>query len=167
MNTRYLLLVLLILAAAIAASAQRTVTNADLERYRTERVRAEDDLRKEYERKGVSYDEVVHRNKESQKEMIELSAKLRAERLAHERLEAERAAAAWAAEANRAAAAVYYQEPDYWNGGWFSTYGFGTRRHGRFGARQFQQRGYFAGGQFWPTGPSTPPRPMIRVGPRR
>ena len=169
MKIRYLFLVFIIsVAATITPAQRRTVTNSDLERYRQERVRAEDELRQEYARNGTSYDEVVRRNRESQKEMIELAAKLRAERLERERIEVEEETAARTAEAyRRVSAAVYFQEPDDWNGGWFGGYGFGSGRHGRFGSRQFQQQGYFAGGQFWPTGPATRPQPLFRVGPRR
>jgi hypothetical protein len=168
MFVRTAFLVFAVGGSCLSALAQRTVTNADLAKYCDQRVRAEDELRQEYARQGISYDEVMRRNKESQKQMIDLSSKLRAERLENERIAAELAAAAWNAEANRrAAAAIYLQEPDYWHGGWINGYGFGGGRRGRFGSRRFQQQGYFAGGQFWPTGPATRPQPMMRVGPRR
>ena len=174
MKIRSLGLVFLFLAAAAMVSAQKTLTNADLERYRADRMRAEDQLRQDYARKGITPEEVAQRNKESQKEMIELSAKLRAERLAEERLAAERLAAEQAAAASRQAAGsqFIYQDPYYWGG--YGSYGYGGYGYGygygnRFGARRgfgrfpYLQQGYYAGGQFWPTTPATPPRPALSV----
>jgi hypothetical protein len=164
MLVRIALLICTLAMLSFSAAAQKTVTNGDLERYRTERVRAEDQLRQEYAKKGISPEDVARRNKESQKEMIALSAKLRAERLEAERLAAEREAAARAAAAERqSATTVIYQDP-YWNGGWNGgyVYGYGGR-HLRYGHLPYQQPGYFAGGQFWPTGPATPPLPPIRI----
>jgi len=170
MKIRILGLVFMFLAAVITVSAQKkAVTNADLERYKAERIKAEDDLRQEYARKGISPEEVARRNKESQKEMIELSTKLRADRLEAERLDAERLAAEQAAAANRQAAAAQYsyQDPYYWGGGYGGYgYGYGTGvrgRRGRFGRLPYLQQGYYAGGQFWPTSPATPPRPAFNV----
>ena len=169
MKIRSLGLVFMFLAAAIAVSAQkRTVTNADLERYKAERTRGEEALQQEYARKGISPEEVARRNKESQKEMIELSAKLQAQRLEAERLDAQRLAAEQAAAVNRQSAngQYYYQEPYYWGGTWYGG-GFVGGRRGRFGRVPYQQQGYYAGGQFWPTGHSTPPQPAFNVPGRR
>ena len=173
MKIRSLGLIFMFSAAAVAVTAQRTVTNADLEHYRDQRVRAEEQLRQDYTRKGTSYDEVMRRNKESQKETIELSAKLRAERLEEEKLDAERTAAELNAIANRQAASqqLYYQDPyyGYGYGGYGYGYDYGYGYGGRFGARRgfgrfpYLQQGYYAGGQFWPTSPATPPRPAWNV----
>jgi hypothetical protein len=163
MNTRSLLLVLIVLAGGSIAFGQKTVTNADLERYRSERTRAEEQLRQEFARKGTSYEEVMRRNKQSQQEMIELSAKLTAERLEQERVDAEREAAVRVVQAFRGTLNAF-NEP-YGSGGWFS--GFRYRGGGRirYGARPVRpQQGYFAGGQFWPTGPATRPQPLFSVG---
>ena len=165
MKIRSLGLVFMFLAAALPVAAQKkTVTNADLERYKAERTKSEDALRDEYARKGISPEEVARRNKKSQEEMIALSAKLRAERLETEKLDAQRLAAEQSAAANRRAAAsqYYYEEPYFWNGAWYGG-GFVNGRRGRFGRVPYQQPGYFAGGQFWPTAPSTPPRPAFSV----
>jgi hypothetical protein len=113
----------------------------------------------------------MRHNKESQKEMIELSAKLRADRLEEEKVEAERAAAEQAAAANQQAAApqLLYQDPYYWGGyggygGYGYGYGYGNGFRGRRGFRlPYLQQGYYAGGQFWPTSPSTPSRPSFSV----
>jgi hypothetical protein len=168
MKIRYLFLVFMLLVAAITIAAQRrTVTNSDLERYRQQRIQGETDLRENYARLGfASPEERERQNAESQKETLELSARLRAERLEEERREAELQQAISMAEAARRQVAG---EGDYYGGGFFPGYYFGGgRRTPRFGARPgYTQPGYFAGGQFWPTGSSTAAHPMIRVGPRR
>ncbi len=165
MNTRSLLLVFMVFGFALTIAAQKTVTNTDLERYRTERVRSEDELRQQYATKGLTTDEVMRRNKESQTQLFELSARLRAERIEAERIQAEREAGERAAEARRRATSVtFYDDSSYWRGGWFGTSGFVGPR--RFGARPIVQHGYFAGGQFWPSGAVTPPHAVFNVGRR-
>ena len=166
MKIRCLFLVFIVLAAVMAAVAQRTVTNSDLERYRQTRVQAEKDLRENYARLGFpSPDAITRRNQESRKELLKLSARLSAERLEQERLDAQVQQAMWLADAARqqyAGGQVAY----YDSGAFFPGYYLGGGR--LFGSRpRYQQPGYFAGGQFWATGPRTPPRPMIRVEPRR
>src|SRR6476469_9567783 len=103
MKIRSLYLIFILFAAVGTLSAQKTVTNASLEQYKAERVRAEDELREQYAKKGLSYDEVMRRNKESQKEIFELSSRLRAERIEAERIQAERESAERAAAARRRA----------------------------------------------------------------
>lgn len=75
-----------ILTATIAAFAQtKTITNADLEKYKQQRLAAERDYRENYERLGFpSPEELARRNAESQRELSEYSARLRQERLAEE-----------------------------------------------------------------------------------
>ena len=170
MKIRYLFLVFIFLTAAVTAGAQRrTVTNADLEHYRQMRVQAENDLRENYDRLGFPPpEELERRNEESRKEMLELSARLRAERLERERLQAQIEQAMWMAEAvNRQYVEPndQYDQLEYFDGGFFPGYFFGGGgRSRRFGGRRvFQQSGYYGGGQFWPTGPSTPPRPAFNV----
>src|SRR5437667_6853686 len=103
MKIRYLLLGFILLAAGINVAAQRkTVTNSDLERYRQQRVQADTDLRENYARLGFAAPEVRERqNAESQKKLLQLSARLRAERLEQERRDAEAQRAMWLAEAAR------------------------------------------------------------------
>lgn len=74
----------------VAAEAQtRTVTNADLEKFRAERLEAERQYRQNYERLGLpSPEELERRRTESAREREELSARLRAERLQREQLAA-------------------------------------------------------------------------------
>ena len=79
-----------------AAVAQtRTVTNADLEKFRSERLEAEREYRQNYERLGLpSPEELERRRVESARERDELSARLRAERIQREQFAAMAAQAA-------------------------------------------------------------------------
>lgn len=152
---------IILLLAGFAAAQSRTVTNADLEKYREARLNNEREYRENYERLGLpSPEEIDRRREQSSRVTQELSSKLRAERLESERIDAQRQTN------ERLALSSYgfghtrvthesYQLPYYYS------YGIPTRRRSRSG---YTQPGYFAGGQFWPTGPSTKPRPMfIRV----
>src|SRR5688500_3292555 len=74
----------------------RTVTNADLEKYRQERLKNERDYLESYKSLGLPAPEELERRREqSRLENIELSARLRTERLERERIDAERAASEW------------------------------------------------------------------------
>ncbi len=175
MKKRIGVLSLVLLVTAIGALGQaRAVTNADLEHYRQQRLDAERDFRENYARLGFpSPEELEKRNERSRVESLEISLKLRTERLEQERLEAARQAAA-------AQAALYssfyqnsirpaeYEEGNFWTYGLYGfPYGRRTRWHAAVTARhQFQPSGYAAGGQFWQIGPRTAPQPLIRVGPR-
>lgn len=80
-----------VLSAGIAVSAQtKTVTNLDLEKYKTARLLAEKDLRENYAKMGFpSPEELARQQDEDEKARIVLLDKLRAERLERERIEAE------------------------------------------------------------------------------
>lgn len=160
---------LIILSCSFGFSQGRPVTNADLEAYRQKRLQAERDYRENYQRLGFpSPEELDRRREQSRKESEELSAKLRAERLERERLEA-------AQRAISQSAAVSYPQyypvlPDntIYSGAWFNPF-FGRRRFlpgARFTGTRFPvQTGYFAGGHFWPGGLGSPPppQPIIRI----
>lgn len=144
---------------AISAFAQgRTVTNFDLEKYRTQRVAAEKDLRENYEKLGFSSPEERAKREEAKRiENEELAARFERERIERETAEAAAQQAAYAARQQN-----YYQSepvyPDY--GGGFDT-GFSGRNRFRGSGVRFQQpSGYFAGGAFWPA-PTTPRIPLI------
>ena len=160
MKIRVLFLVFIIITAAGAVFAQsKTVTNDDLSKYKQERVKAEAELRNNYAKLGFpSPEERERRNAESAKETVELSARLRNERFERERIDAQNAAnAQYAAALLRAAQqnAPEYNAPSYFGGYYYG--GWRPRPIVRVG---YQQPGYFAGGQFWPTGPATKPRPL-------
>jgi hypothetical protein len=151
-----------VLVLAWSAAAQRTVTNADLERYRQNRERAETQMRENYARMGFpSPNEVRRRNDESNRQMIELAARIRADRLEQERLEAQyRAQLA----ASRPTIVVVDTGGNSYDPGYVVQYGFGFGRD-RFrfrGPLTTTTNGYFAGGQFWPTGTQTRARPIVR-----
>lgn len=164
MKIRILFLVFIITAGTGAAFAQgKTVTNDDLSKYKQERVKAEAELRNNYAKLGFpSPEERERRNAESTKEMVELSARLRSERLERERIEAQNAAnAQYSAALLRALQprdTVEYSSPSYLGG-----YYYGRQRPRPIVQFGYQQNGYFAGGQFWPTGPATKPRPLFKV----
>jgi hypothetical protein len=79
--------VFLSVSAGSVVGQTKTVTNADLEKFRQERLRAERDYRENYAKWGFpSPEELQRRSEQSSKETSELAAKFRAE----ERLAAER-----------------------------------------------------------------------------
>jgi hypothetical protein len=168
MKVRIVFLICFVGASVSLAAAQaKSVTNTDLEKYKTERVKAEADLRENYARLGfASPEELARRNEQSAKETAELAARLRAERLERERIEAERALAARQG-ANYQPQVIEVVPTDYgvtyfWSGG--QRFRMPFRRP--FQQKPFQQQGYFAGGMFIPTGIPPRPGPAWR-GPRR
>jgi len=139
-----------------AAGQSRSVTNADLERFRQARLKAEADYRENYAKWGFpSPEELDRRREESRVETEKLAEQLRAERLERERLAMER-------EANEAAArSLYLNQSNGVDYPYESPFFFSSGGGGRFGRRSLRntQTGYFAGGQFWPT-------PIVRNIPR-
>lgn len=96
MKFRLLLTTCVGLMAAVSVFSQqvKTVTNADLEKYRNKRVQAERDYQENYARMGFpSPEELQKQIEKSRVEREALSARLTAERLQREQAEAERAAA--------------------------------------------------------------------------
>lgn len=161
------ILCLIAFMCSLAYSQARSVTNADLEKYKERRLKAEREYRENYARLGFpSPEELNRRREQSGKETEELSAKLRAERLEREKLElqqweSERQAAAQANSYRQSYNQVYYDPySGYYSGYGTSYYGgsggfYGRRRGGRggyYGGRGGSfggPIGYFAGGQFW------------------
>ena len=93
MKARILLLLCLSLLTAFSAFAQtRTVTNADLDKFKAKRLQAERDYRENYARLGFPSPEELDRQIEKSRiERQELSLRLRTERLEREKAEALRA----------------------------------------------------------------------------
>jgi hypothetical protein len=89
-NMRVLILILI---ATIAAAAQtRTVTNSDLEKFRQERVKAEEDYRKNYAKRGMpSPEEIAKINEQRRRELEAYSNELRERREQNENSIIERA----------------------------------------------------------------------------
>jgi hypothetical protein len=135
MKMRIVFLICFSLAAVILTSAQgRTITDADLEKYAHERIKAEQNLRENYTKLGfASPEERARRNAADAREREELSARLRQERLLRERAAAE-------VEQLRVQQTRYdayvrsltYVQPaeDYYPG--YLGYGYGFGRTGRF-----------------------------------
>ncbi len=76
-------------SAGIAAAQAKTVTNADLEKFKQKRLRAEQDLSEYYSKLGLTEEDVLRKQAEEAKAREEFSARLRASRLEQERIEAE------------------------------------------------------------------------------
>jgi hypothetical protein len=86
------LALLTIFISAVGVSAQdgpaRTITNADLEKYREKRVKADEDYRQTYAQKGLpSPEELERREEEKQKRLFTLSDQLATERRIREYVE--------------------------------------------------------------------------------
>ncbi len=92
------LAILTVFISAVCASAQnnsaKTITNADLEKYRQERVKADDEYRRTYAEKGLpSPEELEKREEERQQRLFTLSDQLAGERRIREYAEQMSAAA--------------------------------------------------------------------------
>ena len=145
------------LLTVTAASAQgRQITDLDLEKYRVTRVAADKELRENYEKLGFpSPEELERRREKSRVETEELAVKLRADRLEQERVDAQREAAS-------RRVTVYSRDVVRQNDWYLSSGYYYSRYVNRFPRpRTQEQPGYFAGGQFWPTGAATKPRPLF------
>ena len=75
------------LFAGFAFAQAKTVTNADLEKYRQKREAGERNLKVYYAKKGMTEADVAKQEAENAKAREELSARLRSERLEREWLE--------------------------------------------------------------------------------
>jgi len=144
----------LVVVSAMAAAAQaRTITDLDLEQYKEKRIAAERDLRENYAKMGFSSPEERERRlAQDAKDLEELSSRLRNERLARESYDAQRAYAESLDSSDQPAVQTYSADGVY-----YSSPGYYRYRRQRTGT---QQQGYYAAGQFWPTGPRTRPQPL-------
>ncbi|HEX6279000.1 MAG TPA: hypothetical protein VFZ49_03195 [Pyrinomonadaceae bacterium] len=90
MKQRVLFFLCAIVACAGFAAAQgKTVTNADLEKFKQKRLQAEQDLKEYYAKIGLTEEEVAKREAEEMRVREELASRLRAERIERERIAAE------------------------------------------------------------------------------
>ena len=161
----FLMCFIFAIATSLAAQTRRTVTNADLEKYKQARLGAERNYRENYERLGLpSPEELELRRRQDRAETEALAERLRSDRIAQERIQAEREASERTAAAyarslqQQQNAGQYYQSGYLYDPGYFWSYG---RRYRYPRGQNYQQPGYFAGGQFWPTGQRTRPQPLI------
>ena len=157
MRFKIAVLMSFILATASSLMAQtKTISNADLEKYRQARLTAEREYRENYERLGMpSPAELDRRREQSRIETERLSEKLRAEEVERERIDVQREAgepryvtAIQTPIERRGYAPIYYWSND--------------RRYRSPRPHYTYQSGYIAGGQFWPTGSRTPSRPAFK-----
>ena len=151
MKKQTAVLLSLIFSLSIISTAQtRTVTNADLEKFRQQRLQAEREYRENYERLGFPSPEELERQREEDRVRREkLSAELKAERLQREAIQAQN-------EQNRAIqrqnqylqniADQNYSNGRYYYGG-YTTYigGYGSfGYYGKYGARRpFYRPNYY------------------------
>ncbi len=86
MRRRILFVLGLVFAFSTIAFAQiKSITNADLEKFRQKRLKAEKELRENYREMGFpSPEELARRNEQSRRELSELSQRFREERLERE-----------------------------------------------------------------------------------
>jgi len=167
---------LFIFAAGISVTAQnKTITNADLEKYRQQRLRAERDYRDNHVRLGQpSPEELARRNEQSRLVNLELADKLRTEHLQRDRMQFEREQII-EQRLMREQQTVYRRDSGYGPalyGGYgaeiYGGYGFGydngRGNRGRGGNFQYRyQQPYYVGGGFIiPVGPRVG-YPPIRV----
>lgn len=79
------ILALVFAFSAIASGQTKTITNADLAKFKQKRLKAEKELRENYREMGFpSPEELARQNEQSRRELSELSQRLREERLARE-----------------------------------------------------------------------------------
>jgi hypothetical protein len=165
----------------VCAAQTRTVTNDDLEQYRKQRVKADRELKEDFDRLGFSSpEEREKREADSQRKIAELADRLKLRRIEQERIDADRANAE--SEAAAAAAIAAYtrsmqtqQQPQYYDPGYYNNYGYGGWG-GYWGTGDYRTRGYnnnlpwygtdqgyVSGGMYWPNGGRTTTQPMIII----
>ena len=146
---------------ANGVAAQRTITNADLDKYRIQREAAQRDYRENYAQMGFPSPEELQRQLEEDR----LTNERFAERLSNDRIEREKAALAAMTQEQMASGSptvVQVPTPDYYGGYYNGTHGYGYPNYsyptGRFGNRYFPRglgqrfpQGYGSGGTYWPS----------------
>ncbi|MBK9155217.1 MAG: hypothetical protein IPM25_13535 [Chloracidobacterium sp.] len=132
MRTTAILAVIFVFAT-VASAQTRTVTNADLEKFRQARLKAEKDLEERYKEMGFPSPEELRKQAEKDRtEREALAKRLFEERMQRERQEAAREAAARAADSVQ----YYYSDRDQYSPGFYQAY-FYPRYYRPFRVRQF------------------------------
>ena len=170
MKLRLLFVLVSIFLFAGLGSAQRTVTNSDLDKYKERRVSAETDLRQNYARLGFpSPEELERRDAERTKAREELAYKLRQQEIEEARLLLQYQMAEAASRPQtivvETGGGSYDSGLVQYGGYGYGGYGFRDRYRRGYGIGQ--PSGYFAGGQFWPTPTVVRQRPVPFLGGRR
>jgi len=158
-------------AAALAQTAKRTVTNADLERFSQQRIAADREYRRTFVEKGMPSPEELKAQSDARvKETVDLAEKIQAANLEREKLElaAMQQQRPQTVIISQGSGGGYYpSDYGFWGYG-ASGYGFydnfGHRFFGRGRFGNFRG-GYAAGGVVWPaplvTGGTRAPRPAF------
>jgi hypothetical protein len=146
-----------ICANVSSAQSKRTVTNADLERFRQTRLQAERDYRENYQRLGLPSPEELEKQREKNRnELSELSERLREENLEREQRQRE--------EEFRQAQILYFRSGSQFNqgayngNGYYSSgfvggypyFGYSSGYNGNYYNNRFgKKRGFGRGGNFY------------------
>ena len=152
------ILILIVFGTAVLAIAQKkTITNADLEKYRQARLQAEREYHDNYVRLGQpSPEELERRNEKSRAENAAISEKLRVVELQREWLDVarERYSPAYRSQPTVVTQYRSYAPAVIWS---YGDYGRGYRN--QIWRNTDQQQYYVGGGQLWPIRSATPSRP--------
>lgn len=112
------ILVLSLIVTAPVWAQTKTVTNADLEKYRQQRLESERKLREEYARQGITVEQIERQNAAERAALDKLSDELR-----YRRIQEEIARANAASAARTGAQPNYIVTPDGYTGGFVYSYG--------------------------------------------
>ena len=129
----------------------KTITNADLEKFRLKRLAAEKELRENYEKLGFpSPEELERQNEQSARDLSERSDRYRRLNLERERIARE----------SRDSETVYYPAQ---NGGWYYTSGYAPayRYNYGYGYRRYPRRFKYKK-RYWRQKPGYISNPIIR-----
>jgi hypothetical protein len=170
MKTAALIIGFILTSAVIGSGQTKTITNFELQKYRQQRLNAEQEYRDNYKRLGLpSPEELDKQRDEDMKARLALAEQLRQARLEKERLELERRGLEL--EAAQQATESELDQPDgYYYGGVIGGFGsFGSGRHfGRNRGRRFNTGGYrVTPFQVIPVPRQPRPQRMIVRSPRR
>ncbi len=139
--------------ANVAAAQKRTVTNADLEKFRQKRLQAEADYRENYQKLGLPSPEELDRQRDqNRREMAELSARFQRENF--ERAQRQREDEYMRAQIDyfRASASQYnqsaYNGGGYYSSGYYGGY-YGGYSNGYYNNRFGYNRGFGRAGSFY------------------
>jgi len=154
MKKQILLLIGFIFISANVVSAQtKTVTNADLEKFRQRRVQSETEYRENYQKRGLpSPEELDKRREQNGKALAELSERLGKERMEREEKQQEE-------EYRQAQYQLYlrnyasqYNQGGYYGNGYYPLGYFGSYygySNNSFNTRFRNKRGFGRGGSFY------------------
>lgn len=151
--------------ANVAAAQTRTVTNADLEKFRLRRVQAEQEYRQNYQRLGLpSPEELEKQREQNRRELSDLSQRLQRENFERAQRQREDELRQAQIEYYRAGATQYYQgayNGNAYSSGYYGSYGgygFPGGYYNNFYNNPFgYYRGFGNGGNFYhPIAPGTP-----------